>query len=181
VLLLALTKEVVHMLRRLTSIILIIGIFYFAFMILDRSLSLIYGFNFQPYGPNMPTGFTYWGHLFNGSAAALGMFLTFLVYDYGKRKNNLFLKVLPFVIMAVIGALIPYFNDASHLEKNGMGWTLPYYVIANDLYVIFVGFLAYRWVRSNFGRVILLLALALIFIFIHFLLYAPRFPQFYWS
>jgi hypothetical protein len=33
------------------SALLTIGIFYFSFMILDRVLSLIYGFNFQPYGP----------------------------------------------------------------------------------------------------------------------------------
>jgi hypothetical protein len=180
-LLLALSKENTLMLRRLASIILVIGIFYFAFMILDRSLSLVYGFNFQPYGPGMPPGFTYWGHIANGSAAALGLLLTFWVYDYGKRKNNLFLKILPFVIFAIIGALIPYFNDASHLEKNGMGHTLPYYIIANDLYVFFFGFLAYRLARSNFARVIAVLVLALIFIVIHFVLYAPRFPEFYWS
>jgi hypothetical protein len=150
-------------------------------MILDRSLSLIYGFNFQPYGPDMPPGFTYWGHLFNGSAAALGMFLTFLVYDYGKKKNNLFLKILPFVIMGIIGALIPYFNDASHLEKNGMGHTLPYYIIGNDLYVFLIGFLAYRLAKSNFAKLVLLLVLVLIFMILHFLFYAPRFPEFYWS
>ena len=69
------------------SFLLVIGIFYFSFMILDRLLSLIYGFNFQPYGPYMPPGFTIWGHLLNGSAAAFGLFLTFKLYGYGEKKG----------------------------------------------------------------------------------------------
>jgi hypothetical protein len=180
-LILTVEREQVFKLRRLISIILVIGIFYFSFMILDRALSLIFGFNFQPYGPHMPPGFTFWGHLANGSAAALGLFLTFKIYDYGKKKDILFFKILPFVIFGIIGALIPYMNDSNHLEKNGMGHTLPYYVIANDLYVFFTGFLAYRVARSNKARSILLLALAIIFVIIHFLFYAPMFPEFYWS
>jgi hypothetical protein len=35
----------------------------------------------------------------------------------------------------VVGAVIPYKNDAEHLIKNGAGATLPVYIIANDLYV----------------------------------------------
>jgi len=174
-------RQLVFKLRRLLSIILVIGIFYFSFMILDRALSLIFGFNFQPYGPNMPPGFTFWGHIANGSAAALGLFLTFKIYDYGKKKDNLFFKILPFVIMGTIGALIPYMNDSNHLEKNGMGHILPYYVISNDLYVFFTGFLAYRLARSNKAKALLLLALAIIFVIIHFLFYALMFPEFYWS
>jgi len=168
-------------LRRLISILLVIGIFYFSFMILDRALSLIFGFNFQPYGPHMPPGFTFWGHIANGSAAALGLFLTFLLYDYGKRKDILLFKILPFVIFGIIGALIPYLADASHIEKNGMGHVLPYYVLANDFYVFFTGFLAYRLARSHIAKLILLLALAVVSMLVHFLFYAPRFPEFYWS
>jgi len=67
------------------SALLVIGVFYFSFMILDRALSLIYGFNFQPYGPHMPLGFTFWGHIFNSSLAALGLFITFKLYNYGKE------------------------------------------------------------------------------------------------
>ncbi|MBO3803833.1 MAG: hypothetical protein JTT11_08220 [Candidatus Brockarchaeota archaeon] len=61
--------------RSFTSALAAIGIFYLSFMILDRILSIIYSFNFQPYGPDMPPGFTIWGHAFNGSAAALGLSL----------------------------------------------------------------------------------------------------------
>ena len=35
---------------KVLSICLVLGIFYFGFMNLDRLLSLRYGFNFQPYG-----------------------------------------------------------------------------------------------------------------------------------
>ncbi|MEM2890620.1 MAG: hypothetical protein QW358_04735, partial [Candidatus Hadarchaeum sp.] len=36
---------------------------YFFFMILDRLLSVTFGFNFQPYGPQVPIGFPIWGHI----------------------------------------------------------------------------------------------------------------------
>jgi hypothetical protein len=150
-------------------------------MILDRSLSLIFGFNFQPYGDYVPPGFTIWGHFANGSAAALGLFLVFKLYDYGKKKGNLFLKILPFVLFAIIGALIPYMADAEHIRKNGMEHVLLYYVIANDLYVFLVGFVAYRLARKNSVRLLVLLALASIWAIIHFVGYAPAFPEFYWS
>ena len=58
---------------RVLNVFLVLGIFYFGFMNLDRMLSLFYGFNFQPYGEYVPRGFTYWGHLGNGSLAALGL------------------------------------------------------------------------------------------------------------
>jgi len=89
----------------------------------------------------MPLGFTFWGHIFNGSAAALGLFLTFKLYDYGKKKRVLYLRILPFLIYVAIGALIPYINDAQHLEKHGMGSTIPVYIVANDLYVFLFGLL----------------------------------------
>ncbi len=92
-------------------------------MNLDRLLSLIYGFNFQPYWEYAPRGFTYWGHLANGSMAATALFLTFKLDEVGRRRGN---------------RLIQY-----------------------------VGYAA--------------LFLGLVFLFIHFLVYAPRFPGFYWS
>jgi len=78
--------------ENVASLLLTIGIFYFSFMVLDRLLSIIYGFNFQPYGAHMPPGFTIWGHLFNGSMAALGLFLTFKLFDYGKKKAGVFCR-----------------------------------------------------------------------------------------
>ena len=72
----------------------------------------------------MPLGFTFWGHIFSGSAAALGLFLTFKLYDYGKKKRVLYLRILPFLIYVVIGALIPYINDAQHLEN--MAWEVQF-------------------------------------------------------
>ena len=162
-------------------IILNVGIFCLAFMVLDRSLSLIYGFNFQPYGEYAPPGFTYWGHIANGSAVALAFYLVFKVYDYGKRNDNLFLKILPFIIYFIIGGLIPYFNDASHLEKHGMAHTLPLYIAGNDLYLFLFGVLVYKVARSVVLKIVLLLAMFAAFLAIHFLLYAPAFPEFYWG
>ncbi len=167
--------------RRVISVLLVIGIFYFAFMILDRTLSIIYGFNFQPYGPYMPPGFTFWGHIGNGSAAALCLYPTFKLYDFGTKKGIAFLRVLPFIIFATIGALIPYLNDAEHLVKNNMGHTIPVYILANDLYVFLFGLLAYRVARLIRAKLILVLILAAIFVCIHFILYSPMFPEFYWS
>jgi hypothetical protein len=163
------------------SLLLIIGIFYLSFMILDRVLSLIYGFNFQPYGPNMPSGFTLWGHIFNGSAAALGLFLTFKLFDYGKNKRMQFLQVLALSIFFAVGALIPFLNDAEHLTKNGQASTIPIYVIANDLYVFFFGLLTYRIARSIKMKTVVLSILFFVFLLVHFVFYAPMFPEFYWS
>ncbi len=166
--------------KRIIRILLVIGIFYFSFMVLDRALSVIYGFNFQPYGEWAPPAFPIWGHIGNGSAAALGLYLVFKLYDYGTRKGNLFLRILPFFIFAIIGAVIPYMNDARHLAKNGMENTLPVYIIGNDLYVFLTGFLSYKVAGSISAKLILLLVLAVIFICLHFLLYMPMFPDFYW-
>ena len=129
----------------------------------------------------MPLGFTFWGHIFNGSAAALGLFLTFKLYDYGKKKRVLYLRILPFLIYVAIGALIPYINDAQHLEKHGMGSTIPVYILANDLYVFLFGLLVYRVVKSNQMKSVLLVALFAAFLLIYFILYVPIFPEFYWS
>ncbi len=101
------------------SLLLIIGIFYLSFMVIDRLLSIIYGLNFQPYGPNMPTGFSVWGHILNGSAAAFGLFLTFKLFDYGGKKGRLFLQILALGIFFAVGALIPFMNNAEHLTQHG--------------------------------------------------------------
>ena len=167
--------------KRLVSVLLVIGIFYFSFMILDRVLSIIYGFNFQPYGSYAPPGFTFWGHIGNGSAAALGLFLTFKLYDYATKRRIIFLRILPFLIFAAVGALIPYFNDSEHLAKNNMSGTLPVYLLANDLYVFLTGVLTYRIARANRVRVIVVAVMVVIFTCVHFLVYAPMFPEFYWN
>ncbi len=166
--------------ERTIRVLLVVGIFYFSFMVLDRALSIIYGFNFQPYGDYVPPGFAVWGHIGNGSAAALGLFLVFRLYDYGTGKGNLFLRILPFVLFAVIGALIPYFADSQHLAKNGMEHTLPVYLAANDLWVFLVGFFTYKIARSKKVKLVLLLVFAIAFVILHFLFYMPAFPDFYW-
>jgi len=163
------------------SALLVVGVFYFSFMILDRVLSLIYKFNFQPYGPHMPPGFTFWGHIFNGSLAALGLFITFKLYDYGKGKNKRFLQILALSIFFVIGAIIPYMNDAAYIESHGMGNTIPVYVIANDLYVFSWGLLTFKIAKSVKRKAITLAVMFSVFLFIHFALYIPMFPEFYWS
>ena len=116
----------------------------------------------------------------NGSAAALGLYITFKVYDYGTRKGILFLRILPFIIFAIIGAVIPYLNDAEHLTKNAMEHTLPVYLLANDLYVFLTGLITYKVARSIRAKLILVIVLATIFACLHFLAYAPMFPGFYW-
>ena len=173
----------VHALKKETvaSLLLTIGIFYFSFMVLDRVLSIIYGFNFQPYGPHMPPGFTIWGHIFNGAMAALGLFLTFKLFDYGEKKGRRFLQVLALGIFFAVGALIPFMNDAEHLTKNGQAATIPIYVIANDLYVFFWGLLTYRMARSIKAKAVVLSMLFFVFLIVHFVFYAPMFPEFYWS
>jgi hypothetical protein len=173
----------VHALKKETvaSLLLTTGIFYFSFMVLDRVLSIIYGFNFQPYGAHMPPGFTIWGHIFNGSMAALGLFLTFKLFDYGGNRRMWFLQVLALGIFLAVGALIPFMNDAEHLTKNGQAATIPIYVIANDLYVFFWGVLTYRRARSMKAKAVVLSVLFFVFLIVHFVFYAPMFPEFYWS
>ena len=165
----------------IVAVLLTVGIFYFSFMILDRGLSLIYGFNFQPYGPWAPPGFTVWGHAANGSLAALGTYLTLRLYGYGERENRLGIRIIALAIFAVVGAVIPYMNDSEHLIKHGAEATLPVYVAANDLYVFTWGLLCHRVLKSNRAKALLMIFMAVSFLFIHVFLYAPRFPEFYWS
>lgn len=163
------------------QVVLTLGVFYLSFMILDRVLSLIYGFNFQPFGPGMPPGFTFWGHIFNGSIAAFGLFLTFKLYRYGEERKMLFLQFLALGVFFIIGAVIPYLNDAHYITSKGMGSTIPVYIIANDIYVFFWGLLMFRIVKSTKKKVMLLGMMFIAFLLIHFVLYAPMFPEFYWS
>jgi hypothetical protein len=167
--------------EQVISAALILGILYFSFMILDRVLSVIYGFNFQPFGPYMPTGFTIWGHLFDASLQAVGLYLVFRLYDFGEVRNRKSLQVLALVIYLAIGAVIPYLNDSAYIASRGMGSTVPVYIVLVDLYFFSWGLLTFRLVRPIKNRAILLGAAFTIFLVIHFVIYAPMFPEFYWS
>jgi len=156
-------------------------VFYLSFMILDRGLSLIYGFNFQPFGSNMPPGFTLWGHIVDGSLAALGLFVTFKLYDYGRGTGRGYLQLLALGVYFATGAVIPYVNDAAYIAMHGMEGTLPVYIVANDLYVFWWGLLMFKMARTISRRALIFGAMLLLFLVIHFALYAPRFPEFYWS
>jgi hypothetical protein len=129
----------------------------------------------------MPPGFTIWGRIFNGSMAALGLFLTFKLYDFGGKKGRRFLQDLALCIFFAVVALIPLMNDAEHLTKNGQAATIPIYVIANDLHVFFWGLLPYRMPRSIKAKAVVLSTLFFVFLIVHFVFYALMFPEFYWS
>ena len=150
-------------------------------MNLDRLLSLVYGFNFQPYGEYVPRGFTVWGHLANGSGAAAGLYLTFKLDEVGKKRGNRLIQFIGYVFFAVIGTYIPYMNDAVHLANHGAAGTLLPYLLVNVLYVFGLGYLAYRAADTNEKRIRAVIVLAVVFLVVHFLFYAPRFPGFYWS
>ncbi|MBT3284903.1 hypothetical protein HN807_01310 [Candidatus Bathyarchaeota archaeon] len=166
---------------KVLSICLVLGIFYFGFMNLDRMLSIIYGFNFQPYGEYAPKGFTYWGHLGNGSLAAIALFLTFKLEEVGSKRGNRFIQYSGYAIYAFIGAFIPYMNDTEHLTKNGAANTLLPYILGNDIYVFAMGWLAYRAADSIKKKTYTVAFLGFAFLINHFLFFAPRFPEFYWS
>lgn len=167
--------------NRLVNIVLVLLIFYFGFMNLDRILSLIYGFNFQPYGEYVPRGFTIWGHLANGSGAVVGLYLAFRLDEIGRERNNKIVQYLGFLVYFIIGAIIPYRNDAEHLANHDASNTLVLYLIANDLYVFSLGLLSYRVADTTREKAIAALILAAVFIVVHFVFYAPSFPEFYWS
>ncbi len=166
---------------RVLNVFFVLGIFYFGFMNLDRLLSIVYGFNFQPYGEYVPRGFTYWGHLGNGSLAALGLFITFKLEEIGITRGNKVIQYSGYAFYAFIGAYIPYMNDADHLVRHGAGNTLILYLIANDIYVFLMGWTAYRLCNTTRKKAFAVALLALVLLVVHFLLYAPRFPEFYWS
>lgn len=166
---------------RVLNVFLVVGIFYFGFMNLDRLLSLVYGFNFQPYGEYVPRGFTYWGHIGNGSLAALGLYITFKLEETGLARENKIIQYSGYAFYAFIGAYIPYMNDVDHLFRHGAGNTSILYLIANDIYVFLMGWTAYKTCNTVKKKAIAVILLAFAFLVIHFLLYAPSFPEFYWS
>jgi len=155
---------------------------YFFFMLLDRLLSLVFGANFQPYGPGLPPGFTVWGHMFNGAMALFGVWAWLKLWDFAGRSGH------PFVLRAAVSvgvmipfAWIPYNNDANYLISLGHRSLIPLYVVANIIYVGMAGFVTLRRIRSPKRRSIFLASLFLAFLFVHFVLYAPKFPEFQWT
>ena len=97
------------------------------------------------------------------------------------EKNKRFLQILALSIFFVIGATIPYMNDAAYIESHGMGNTILVYIVASDLYVFSWGLLMFKIIRSIKKKAIALGVMFSVFLLIHFALYAPMFPEFYWS
>jgi len=104
-----------------------------------------------------------------------------VVWLWRKKKGKWFLQVLALGIFFAIGAFIPFMNDAEHLTKHEQAATIPIYVIANDLYVFFWGLLTYRITKSIKTKAVVLSMLFFVFLVVHFVFYAPMFPEFYWS
>ncbi|MFH1821524.1 MAG: hypothetical protein ABH852_03670 [Methanobacteriota archaeon] len=155
---------------------------YFFFMILDRLLSLIFGYNFQPYGSYVPPGFTLWGHLFNGALALFGVWLWLKLLELaGRSKHRWIFSLAVSAVTLTPMFLIPYNNDADHLIKHGSGGVIPWYVLANVAYVAVAGVVTLKLVKATKWRLAFLLALFAAFLLIHFLLYAPMFPEFQWT
>ena len=167
---------------RLSTALYAIIAMYFFFMILDRLLSVIFGFNFQPYGPDVPPGFTVWGHLFNGSLALFGVWAWLKSLDIAGHREHRW--VLRAVVSAAFWALflwIPYNNDAAHLISHGSGSAIPLYMIANAGYVVGAGVVILRLFTSTKWRLVFLVGLFSALLFVHFALYSPMFPQFRWT
>ncbi len=87
-------------------------------------------------------------HVFNDCIAALGLFLTFKLFDHGRSRQMWFLQVLAVGTFFAVCALIPFMNDARHLTKNVQAATIPICIIAYDLQGFFWGLLTYRVARS---------------------------------
>ncbi|MEM4201672.1 MAG: hypothetical protein QW786_00475, partial [Candidatus Hadarchaeum sp.] len=112
------------------------------FMIFDRLLSVTFGFNFQPYGPQVPIGFPIWGHILDGSLAIFAVWLWMKVLERaGGVKHSRLLKVITTLIIMIPFFLIPYVADSQHLIKNGLEGMIPFYVLANVAYVFWPGLL----------------------------------------
>ncbi len=155
---------------------------YFFFMILDRALSVIFGFNFQPYGSHVPPGFTLWGHLANGSMAIFGVWAMLKIWDVtGRSRHPVILRAVVIVLFSSLFLWIPHNNDATHLISHGAGDVIPLYVVTNALYVVGAGVAILRLVTSTKWRLALIGGLFATFLFIHFALYAPMFPEFQWT
>ncbi len=156
---------------------------YFLFMILDRVLSIAYGFNFQPYGSSYPMGFTVWGHMFNGSMVALGAWLSFVkVWDYveGARYQWVFRTVVT-ILFFVPHALVTLSGDGPYLVSRGFGSIIPLHVAATGLFLATGGVISLRAFASAKQRAVFLWLLFLTFLFVHFIVYAPVFPEFRWT
>lgn len=159
-----------------------IAAMYFFFMILDRLLSVIFGYNFQPYGAYVPAGFTLWGHLFNGALAIFGVWVWLKLLELVARRRHPWIFGLAVSAVAMLPMfLIPYSNDADHLIRHGSGSVVPLYVLANAAYVAVAGVVILKLLKSTKWRLVFLLGLFAAFLLIHFLLYAPMFPEFQWT
>lgn len=157
-------------------------VMYLFFMILDRLISLILGYNFQPYGSYVPPGFTMWGHLFNGATALFGVWVWLKLWDFvGRYKQRWILRIAVTSVASIPFFWIPYNNDANYLISLGYGSLIPLYVVANVIYVWTGGIVALRLFTSTRWKLVFLLSLFAAFLFIHFVLYAPRFPEFQWT
>jgi len=155
---------------------------YLFFMILDRVLSLIFGFNFQPYGSYFPPGFTLWGHFANGTMAISGTWIMLKVWDFvGGSKYQVILRAADLLLAISISLWIPYNNDAAYLISRGHGDVIPLYVVANAIYVLGAGVITLRFVASDKWRLVLLAVLLVAFLTVHFVFYAPMFPEFRWT
>jgi hypothetical protein len=166
--------------EKVLSALLILAVFYFSFMILDRFLSLIYGINMQPYEDNYPTGFAIWGHLINGSAAAIVLYSLFRLYDFGKAKGSKGLRFLAVAVIIFLLTVIPYSGDASYMIDDGLGGLVVFHVIFNALYVFFWGLLLFKLKTAIKQQMVILIVMIVAFLLIHYLLYAPSFPEFRW-
>lgn len=154
---------------------------YFFFMILDRVLSVIFGFNFQPYGSSVPLGFALWGHLGNGAMAILGVWIFLKLLDVAKRATHpMILRIVVIALVLPIFLWVPYSNDATYLISRGWGDVIPLYMVANAAYVLGAGVVTLRIITSTRQRMILLGSLFATFLLIHLALYAPMFPEFQW-
>ena len=152
---------------------------YFSFQVLDRLLTVFYGFNFQPFGPEMPPGFAIWGHLANGSAALLGTWLAVTLWRRGQGRHHGWL-LRAVVALVALGTMtwIPYMNDAKHLTRHGEAGTLPLYLFFNVIYVLGMGLLAV--LLRNRWRLVVIAALVVAFLVLHFACYLPLVPDFAW-
>jgi len=154
---------------------------YLFFMILDRLLSVVFGYNFQPYGPYVPAGFTIWGHLFNGTLAIFDVWLWLkLLERAGRSSHPWLLRVIATAATMFPPFFIPYAGDAEHLIKNGSGGVIPLYVIANAAYVVLAGVATLKLIKPKW-RMVFLLGLFAAFLVLHFVIYAPMFPEFQWT
>ena len=85
------------------------------------------------------------------------------------------------LLMPILSARIPLGIASAASIISGMENIIPVYVIANDLYVFSWGLLMFKIAKSVKKKAITLAVMFSVFLFIHFALYVPMFPEFYWS